>query len=150
SLVVGLDVVQCIKIVHHQAKGLFQRLLRKIAQVIEAVEARSVAEMEMGDRIERTPVGRLRPQEVVGRERQKNLLDRLCRVRIGRPTGVVQQLKDAALLLGEYGRCFAAALALEPGGKAGYRRERYEGFQPRQLALELLDHLLDQEVAERN
>ena len=41
-------------------------------------------------------------------------------------------------------------LAQQPGGQAGHRRQRAEGLDARQLALQLLGHALDQEVAQRH
>ena len=42
------------------------------------------------------------------------------------------------------------ALGGQPAGEARHRRQRHEGIEAGQLALQVLDHLLDQEVAERD
>ncbi len=49
---------------------------------------------------------------------------------------------------GERDRGLVAPLAVEPGAEAGHRRERHEGRELGEFAGDLLDHLLDQEIAE--
>src|SRR5262249_60979748 len=57
SLVVLLDVLEIVKVIHHQSVRLLQRPLRRIGQEVESFEARAVAEMEARDRIERRAAG---------------------------------------------------------------------------------------------
>jgi len=52
-LVVHLDVVQRIEVVDHHAKGLFHALVRSVAEPVQTMGTRSVAEMEIRYRVQR-------------------------------------------------------------------------------------------------
>src|SRR5712671_665820 len=56
SLVIDLDIAQAVEIVDHYTGGLLQALGGDVAQPVEPLDARPVAEVEMGNRIER-PAG---------------------------------------------------------------------------------------------
>jgi hypothetical protein len=53
GLVVRFDLVQRVKIIDHQPVGLLHAFLGAIAEKIQTLELRAVAEMEARDRIER-------------------------------------------------------------------------------------------------
>src|SRR5581483_4696523 len=57
----------------------------------------------------------------------------------------LEKRERAALLFLEQS---VPTLLAQPAVEAGQRRERYERIQLGQLALQILDHLLDQEIAE--
>src|SRR6516165_2131292 len=52
SLVIGLDIAQAIEIIDHDPSRLLQALGGNVAEPIEPLDPRPVAEVEMGDRIE--------------------------------------------------------------------------------------------------
>src|ERR1700730_4674974 len=56
SLVIDLDIAQAIQIVDHDTGGLLQALGGDIPEPVEALDARPVAKVEMGNRVER-PAG---------------------------------------------------------------------------------------------
>src|SRR3954454_9739072 len=53
GFVVLLDLVDIVEIIHHQAVRLRNPFAREIAERIELLEPRAIAEMEACDRIER-------------------------------------------------------------------------------------------------
>ena len=64
------------------------------------------------------------------------------------PVGAVERVERGAILLVERRRGGVAALALEPFGEIGRRRQRHEGGDARNLPRDFLHHLLDEEVTE--
>src|SRR4051795_8472721 len=53
GLVVLLDRVEVVEVVHHQALRLRKPLRRQVAQRVDALQARAVAEMEPRDGVDR-------------------------------------------------------------------------------------------------
>ncbi len=66
------------------------------------------------------------------------------------PVRLFERLQGEAIVLAERHRRLVAALAAQPFGEVWGRRERDEGRELRHLAADLLHHLLDQEVSERD
>ncbi len=64
------------------------------------------------------------------------------------PILIVEHGERRALALPKVGAVLVLALFGEPAREAGRGRQGDEGREPRQIALELLHHLLDQEIAE--
>src|SRR5207237_410705 len=56
GLVIGFDLTEPVEIVDHDPGGLLQTLGGDVAEPVEPLDARSVAEMKMRDRVER-PAG---------------------------------------------------------------------------------------------
>src|SRR5204863_9839983 len=81
---------------------------------------------------------------------QQRLLHRLAHLRQLPPALLVEPGERGAILRRQRLGAFRLALAIEPGGKAGRRRQGDEGLEPRVLPRNLLHHLLDQEIAERH
>src|SRR5689334_2260962 len=79
GLVVLLDVVDVVLVVHHQAMRLREGLFRQVAEWIELLQPRAVAEMETRHRIERTAIAIARGEEVGRRRVQHRLLEALGR-----------------------------------------------------------------------
>ena len=150
GLVVLLDVVEIVEVVHHQAVRLAQRALRGVGKQVEPFEPRAVAEMEARDRIERraAPVAPAQKYQAAARSSGSRTVSDTARSRhqSGRSSAVSAERSSSL----DPARRLARALAAEPGGEVRHRRQRDEGREPRNLARNLLDHLLDQEVAERD
>src|SRR3984957_9384393 len=99
--------------------------------------------MKAGDRVRDAAVGPARFQEIMGGERLEHRAE-LSRDAGSRPIALSRQFKRGGPRAhdgGIFGR-------LEPGAESGSRRERDKRLDLRQLAADLLDHLLDEEVAE--
>ena len=128
--------------------ALRQALGRDVAQEVQPLQPGAVAEVEAGHRVDRLAARGLGAQEVVGGGRQQGLLHRVGLGLVGVPVGLVEGAQDLDILAGQPLRRVGPALAVEPGAEARHRRERHEGLERRHLAAEVLDHLLDQEVAE--
>ena len=99
--------------------------------------------MEAGDRVKDPAVGTARFQEVIGGERLERGAQ-LGRCGGRRPSVLGRQLQRDSL----HRRNCRIFGRLEPGAEARNRRKGDEGLDRRQLAADLLDHLLDEEVAE--
>src|SRR6266404_5992113 len=96
---VVLDAVVVVEIVDHDAEGFLDRTELSVAEPVDPLEPRAVAEVKAGYRVD----------AISGRWPSR-----------------------------------------EPAPEARYRRQGGEALQLRKLRLELLDNLLDQEIAERN
>ena len=144
GLVIAFDLGEIVLIVDHHAVGLGEALLRQIAHRIDPFEPRAVAEMEARDRIDDASVGPPDLEEVMRRQR----LERLAHARRGlgafRPSVLERDVAHG--LDQRLDRGIVAAFHPAPEARDG--RQRHEGLDLRQFATDLLDHLLDQEIAE--
>jgi hypothetical protein len=52
---IGFDGIRVVEIIHHQSVGLLAAARRGVGQIIEAFDARAVAEVKAGDRVVRVP-----------------------------------------------------------------------------------------------
>ena len=68
-LVVLLDLAEVVEVVDHQPVRLAQALRRDVAEEVQPLEPRAVAEVEARHRVDRAAGLVLRLQEVVGRDR---------------------------------------------------------------------------------
>ena len=100
--------------------------------------------MKAGDRVHHPPVGTTRFQEVLRRQRLQGSAQACGHVPRRRPILLRRQFKRGAL----HGRDRRVVAGLEPSSKSRNRREGDEGFDQRQLAANLLEDLLDDEIAE--
>ena len=154
-------LVQIVEVVDHQAERLLEALARHVAERVEPLQPRTVVEVEARHRVA-LGCGRLVRQVGGGKAQQCGLL---FFVQGAQRVGVGQRAQAAAAgfeqrrLRGleplerpalQAGQMREVRVLAEPRGEAGDRRQGAEGLQLRQLALELLGHALDQEVAERN
>src|SRR5262249_36454969 len=144
--VVLLDVLKIVKIIDHQPIRLLQRSFRGIAEEVEPLEPRAVAEVEASDRIKRRAAGGARAQIIPGSRAQQWLLNHPGGRLVPPPLGTVERCKRRAILRPEHNRSCIGALALEPVGEVRGRRQRNEGRQTRDFTADLLDDLLDEKV----
>src|SRR4029077_1297142 len=100
--------------------------------------------MKAGDRVRDPAVGTARFQEIVGGERLEHRAQARRNAGRRRPIVLRRQLERGALHRRDR-RIFGR---LEPGAESWNRREGDETLDLRQLAADLLDHLLDEEIAE--
>ncbi len=149
-LVVLFDLIDRIKIVHHQAVRLPQAVRSAVTKEVQLLQASAVSEVETRNGIDRTATRRLCLQKIKCSGRQQRLAQRFDAIASLVPVRIIE--KPEAFLGGgvERTRLFCLAFAREPIGKSRNRRERDEGLEARQFAREILDNLLDQEIAERN
>src|ERR1700758_3344160 len=61
---ISLDLVKPVKIVHHDAGRLLQALCGGVAEPIDPLDARAIAEVEMRYRVERPTRGRPLPHKI--------------------------------------------------------------------------------------
>ena len=148
GFVVLLDVIEVIEIVHHQPERLLEAGVGEVAARIEALQPRAVPEVKARDRIERAARGRARVEIIMRGERRNRSGDRLGRARLRGPAGMIGQIERSPGLGGERLRSRVGAFAREPGGEAGRGRQRDEVLQSRPFPAQILDDLLDQEIAE--
>src|SRR3954463_12733040 len=134
GFVVLLDGVEVVEVVHHQAVALLEALRRRVAEEIQPLEARAVAEMEPRHRIDGPARRGLGAQEIISRGRQPRLSPRLGGRSFCEPFGLFGEPEKLAVLGPDAGRLGAFELAGEPAGKARRRRERHEAPEVRDLA----------------
>ena len=135
---------EIVLVVDHHAEGLGEAFFRQVAHRIDPLEPRAVAEMEPRDRIDHAPVRPSGLEEIFRRQRLERLAHPGFGFRLLRPLRVERDLAhgfrerlDRRIVRG-----------LHPGPEGRDRRQRHEGFDARQFAPDLLDDLLDQEIAE--
>ena len=150
GLVVRLDLVEGVEIVDHQSVRLLRAPSGTVAEEVQPLEPGAVPEMEPRHGIEGPALGVLRFQEIVGGGLRAVAVRTCSRIpsSLSQPGIVEDASEHSSPRCVSHAEFSALALALEPAGKAGNGRERHESFQVREFALEVLDHLLDQEVAE--
>ena len=124
---------------------------RRVGEPIEPLEPRAVAEMEARHRIDRQAAA-VRARAGNTRRRRAAAAPASARAAPAAATspGVEPGKRGAVLRRRAPCEFSVFALAVEPVGEIRRRRQRDEGREPRILARDLLDHLLDQEIAERH
>src|SRR5688500_20399561 len=103
--------------------------------------------MEACDRVELASAGIPGNEEVVCSCRKNNVAQARDGSCVMPPALALQQL-EGSFLLGIENPALALPLAGKPAGKNRRRRQRNKSLQVRQSLLQLLDHLLDQKIAE--
>ena len=148
ALVVALDLGEPVDVVHHQARGARHALLGGVAHPVQALERRAVAQMKARHRVERLEA-LLGVEQVVRAKAHQQALQSFGHF-AKMPGGILEprQQREPLLALGADGD--AHAVLVEPAAEAGDRRQRREAAQVRELALQVLGDLLDQQVAERD
>ena len=142
ALVVVLDLGEPVDVVHHQAGRARHALLGGVAHPVQALERGAVAEVKARHRIERL-VALLRA--AAGSSAHRRMQQRLQRL------GHLAEVPGRVVELARSARARRSSRASpSQRAEAGDRRERGEAPQVRELALQLLGHLLDQQVAERD
>src|SRR5579872_2891960 len=148
GLVVLFNVIEIVKVVHHDSIGLLKARGGQIAERIDPFEPRAIAEMKPRDRIDDAAIGATGVDEIIGGKRRQHTIQSVDGGGLGRPVWMFEKTQRASALGREKARVFLLALSIEPLRKAGNRRKRDEALQARQLPLQLLDDLLDEEIAE--
>ena len=123
---------------------------RCVAEPIDPLQPRTVAEVEARDRIDGRSARRLAAQEVPRRRAHQRLLKLGEKFRIGPPMRPLHQLEHDAVRFADGGGTFGFQFARQPPAKSRHRRQRDECRELRHLAADFLDHLFDQEIAERH
>ena len=149
GLVVLFDIVEIVEIIDHQPMRLAQRRLGEIAERIEPFEPRAIAEVKARDGIDNAAGGGARMHEIMRGERQRAR----AAAPPSRPSCSPSSACRATPARGAPARRWPAnfhprARARSQAAKPGAGDKRHEIVQPRQFALQFLDHLLDQEIAE--
>src|SRR4029079_6357367 len=117
---------------------------------IDAVEARTVAEMEARDRIDRPSLARTGEQEVVRGGRTQKRLHFVHFIRVPEHVRLIEERQRMRVRGLEHAGAFGLALAREPAPELRRGRERDEIRELRKFARDFLHHLLDEETPERN
>ena len=95
-LVVLLDLAEVVEVVDHQPVRLAQPVRRDVAEEVQPLEPRAVAEVEARHRVDRAAGLVLRLQEVVGRDRDQHGAHGLRLLRVEVPAGLVEQRERRA------------------------------------------------------
>src|ERR1700704_6692006 len=141
GLVVVLDAVMVVEIVDHNAKGFLVSSGRVVAEPIDTFEPRAVAEVEARYRVD---AYRGLPRQIAGAKPQQGRAQLLGLRRVMPPAGALELWQQRGIGMGPMRKPLT-----EPAPKPRYRRKGGKTLQLRKLRLQLLDHLLDQEIAER-
>src|SRR6478609_9040985 len=131
-----------VEIVDHDAEGFLDAAWRAVAEPIDPFEPCAIAEVKTRHGVDayRGP-----PRQIAGAKPQQGRAQLLALRRVIPPI--------AALELWQQRRIGIASIRkpwTEPAPKPRHRRQGGKTLQLRKLRLELLDHLLDQEIAERH
>ena len=148
GLVVGLDVVEVVAVVDHHAMRLRAGPAPTCRREVDALQPRAIAEMEARDRIDEARPLASRARSRYWAASGRAALSRRALRRVVVPDRLAERLQALARVLVAGELAGSAARSRAASGEARHRRERDEGVEPRQLALQVLGHLLDQEVAE--
>ena len=143
-----LDVIEVIEIVHHQPQRLLEAGLGEVAARIDALQPRAVPEVKARDRIERAARGRARVEIIMRGDGRNCSRDRFGCARLRGPAGMIGQIERSPRLARKQRRGRVCAFAREPRSEAGRGRQRDEVLQARPFPAQILDDLLDQEIAE--
>src|SRR5882672_6193505 len=141
GLVVGLDAVMVVEIVDHDAEGFLDAAWRVVAEPIDTLEPRAVAEVKARYRVD---AYRGSPRQIAGAKPQQGRAQLLALRQIMPPAVALEFWQQRGVGIA----CVRKPLH-EPAPEARHRRQGGQTLQLRKLRLQLLDHLLDQEIAER-
>ena len=162
GLVIFLDVSQAVEIVDHQPVGLLQPLAdRSPRQLSRSIRA-PLLRWKCATGSSARPRARSSPGGIARAQPEQRRLHRLRHRLVLLPIGLRQQLGEARAGGARGSASIARALGprsadrspssgrrlFEPGAEAGNRRQRGVGLEVRQLGGEMVDHALDQEIAE--
>src|ERR1700741_3186324 len=129
SLVIGLDAVVVVQIVDHDAEGFLERTRRGVAEPIDALEPRAVAEVKARHRVN---AYRGLPRQIAGAEPEQGNAQLLALRRII-PPGVALQLRQRRGI----GIASVHRPIIEPLPKSRYRGQGGKTLQLRKFRLEL-------------
>src|SRR6266436_462823 len=141
DLVVVLDAVMVVEIVDHDAEGFLDAAWRAVAEPIDPFEPCAITEVKARHRVD---AYRGLPCQIAGAKPQQGRAQLLPLRRVIPPAVALELWQQRGI--GVASLCKALT---EPAPKPRYRRQGGKTLQLRKLRLELLDHLLDQQVAER-
>src|SRR6266853_1773419 len=149
GLVVAFDVVEAVNVVHHEPRRAAHARGGDVAEPVEALEARAVAEVEPRHRVERLVV-LFGVQKIVGAQAGELFQDFRGTRLVLEPVLHVD-LGEQGSELRVPGIAFPQPCSVgEPFAETRDRRERGEGLQARKLAAEVYGDLLDEKIAERD
>src|SRR5260221_8564094 len=142
--VVILDALMVVEIVDHDAEGFLDRTGRGVTEPVDPLEPRAVAEVKTRYRVDAVS-GRWPSRQVYRTKPHQGCAQRFALLWIV-PPAVARELRQQRGI----GVAFLCKLLREPAPEARHRRQRRKPLELRKVRLQLLDHLLDQEVAERD
>src|SRR5216683_3364023 len=142
DLVVVLDAVMVVEIVDHDAEGFLHAAWRVVAEPIDPFEPCAIAEVKTRHGVD---AYRGLPREIAGAKPQQGRAQLLALRRVIPPAAALELWQQRGIGIASIGKPLT-----EPAPKPRYRRQGRKTLQLRKLRLELLDHLLDQEIAERH
>src|ERR1700686_382418 len=140
GFVVVLDAVMVVEIVDHDPEGFLDAAWRAVAAPIDPFEPCAIAEVKTRHGIDayRGP-----PRQIAGAEPQQGRAQLLALRRVIPPPAALELWQQRGIGIASIRKPLT-----EPAPKPRYRRQGRKPLQLRKLPLELLDHLLDQEIAE--
>src|SRR6267154_5216391 len=141
GLVVVLDAVMVVEVVDHDAEGFLDASCRVVAEPIDTFEPRAVAEVKARYRVD---AYRGSPRQIAGAKPQQGRAQLLAPRRVIPPATTLELWQQRGI-----GVASICKPLTEPAPKPRHRRQSGKTLQLRKLCLELIDHLLDQEIAER-
>ena len=143
-------MIEIVEIIDHQSMRLAQRRLGKIAEGIEPLEPRAIAQMKARDGID--DAARSRCAHAGNNERRAAAARARSASRaaaLARPVRLIEQAPGRVAPASKSRANFRPPLpARSQPAKPGAGDSVTKLRQPRQFALQFLDHLLDQEIAE--
>src|SRR5260370_27932793 len=141
GLVVVLDAVMVVEIVDHDTEGFLDRTGCGVAEPIDPFQPCAIAEVKAGYRVD---AYRGLRRQIAGAKPQQGRAQLLPLRRVIPPAVALELWQQRGIGIASIGKPLT-----EPAPKSRYRRQGRKTLQLRKLRLELLDHLLDQEITER-
>src|SRR5882757_8023553 len=141
GLVVVFDAVMVVEIVDHDAEGFLDAAWRVVAEPIDTFEPRAVAEVKARYRVD---AYRGSPRQIAGAKPQQGRAQLLALSQVMPPAVAFEFGQQRGVGIGSFRKPLH-----QPAPEARHWRQGGEALQLRKLRLQLFDHLLDQEIAER-
>src|SRR4029077_14511205 len=141
GFVVVVDGIAVVEVVNHDAEGFLDAAWRAVAEPIDPFEPCAVAEVKTRHGVD---AYRGLPRQIAGAKPQQGPAQLLALRRVIPPAVAFEFGQQRGI-----GIASICKPLTEPAPKPRYRRQGGKTLQLRKLRLQLLDHLLDQEIAER-
>src|SRR6478609_924915 len=130
-----------VEIVDHDAEGFLDAAWRAVAEPIDPFEPCAIAEVKTRHGVDayRGP-----SRQIAGAKPQQGRAQLLALRRVIPPVAALELWQQRGIGIASIRKALT-----EPAPESRYRRQSGKALQLRKLRLELLYHLLDQEIAER-
>src|SRR5258707_3367483 len=138
---VVVDGVAVVEVVHHDAEGFLDTAWRAVAEPIDPFEPRAIAEVKTRHGVD---AYRWPPRQIAGAKPEQGRAQLLALRRVIPPIAALELWQQRGVGVASIRKPWT-----EPAPKSRHRRQGGKPLQLRKLRLELLDHLFDQEIAER-